>query len=593
MDRRALIIAASRYSQDPLPNTLSDAQKVAAALSARGFDSRCLIDATGHQIAEALERFGDSVGAAEISLIYFAGHGIEYNGAGFVLPVDFPFPIRATALKHFAVSTAQLVNAMNSATGVKILVLDACRNSVESFLDDGNNILSVLNSERIEEKQWDNLLVAYSTSAGDTASDGPIGANSQFCDAFCNALRRHELSVEDCFKKVGLDVMRESQRTQRPWSYSSLNASTSFSDLPRFKLIQTYKTALSKDVPRSLVRGNRLGSVFAYGGTQNILEVDISGTSERHALRSSSIAAAAAQDTQNFIVVDNEGKLWGLFNGKQKYVDTGISMPFGVRCARDGTTVVFGNEGWGLYRAGNFEWTKVVRKETTWAVHAGTVVGEACAWLAGSSGHIIAVNWAGKPQWRTIARLPADVNDLALVHDGDVLCAGGRGLLVLLNCSDGSIKKDFQQPERVTTPSARRGSLLGLINDDEPIARFIFHPDTLSESVRDFLEREMAQNQMLFCDAPPLLPICAAASNEGLVSLIDIREGQTFQVIDADAGRAQSIQGLCFINDSTLAILSEDSVVSFYSSGFDSVPMGPFLRDEAEDRLMCNIEPED
>jgi WD40 repeat protein len=478
---------------------------------------------------------------------------------------------------------------MDKTPSVKVLILDACRNWPLLRDGDRNGFLEQLDAQRIEERQWDNLLVAYSTSSGDQASDGPAGANSRFCEAFCNAVNRHKLSIEDCFKEVGLQVIRHSERRQRPWSYSSLNISTGFSDLPRFELVESHRPPLGTDVPLSLSPGPRAGSVLACGGTGLVWKVSGSGFSIAAELRIGTVVAAAARDCENIVIVDVDGLIWDTSNGRSNGVNSGISDPFGLRYSRkNGDLIVFGRRGWGLYRNDGSTWHRIAFRKTRWTVQAGTFVGPTCAWFAGSKGHIVEVDWAtARPIVRALPNLPTNVNVLVPVPDGRVGCAGTSGLLVLLDRQTGNISMDFQQSKKVVSARARRGSLLNIIGDDERISRFIFHPQTLSEEVRGFLEYHLNPSQLIACHAAPSLPILAVGSDEGIVSLIDLRDGQVFQTIDAAAGRGQDVEGLYFANDSTFVVLSKDAVVSFYSSGnLGPIPAGPFLISEEEDHKM-------
>jgi uncharacterized caspase-like protein len=104
MRRLALVLGIAAYDRDPLPNTISDVQRVSSVLSRLGFECRMLFDSGARDIEDALSDFERSTGGDELSLIYFAGHGVEQYGSGYVLPRDFPFPISSSKLRHYAIS---------------------------------------------------------------------------------------------------------------------------------------------------------------------------------------------------------------------------------------------------------------------------------------------------------------------------------------------------------------------------------------------------------------------------------------------------------------------------------------------------------
>ena len=55
------------------------------------FDVEVVIDATKAQFETAIVRFGERIEQAELleaSFFYYAGHGVQYQGDNFLLPID-------------------------------------------------------------------------------------------------------------------------------------------------------------------------------------------------------------------------------------------------------------------------------------------------------------------------------------------------------------------------------------------------------------------------------------------------------------------------------------------------------------------------
>ncbi|MDO9058207.1 MAG: tetratricopeptide repeat protein, partial [Bradyrhizobium sp.] len=88
--RAALIIGNSAYkSVTALENPRRDAQKMAAALRAVGFDDvTTAVDASRDKMIEALRTFAAASDKADWAVVYYAGHGIEVNGVNYLIPVD-------------------------------------------------------------------------------------------------------------------------------------------------------------------------------------------------------------------------------------------------------------------------------------------------------------------------------------------------------------------------------------------------------------------------------------------------------------------------------------------------------------------------
>ena len=72
-----------------LPNPVNDAAVMAATLKDAGFDvvdSRHDLGAL--ETRRALRDFADRARDADIAVVYYAGHGIEVEGANYLIPVD-------------------------------------------------------------------------------------------------------------------------------------------------------------------------------------------------------------------------------------------------------------------------------------------------------------------------------------------------------------------------------------------------------------------------------------------------------------------------------------------------------------------------
>ncbi|MGC1001023.1 caspase family protein, partial [Pantoea agglomerans] len=79
--------------------------------------------------------------------------------------------------------------------------------------------------------------IAYSTSSGQKAYDG-IGI-SHYARSLSEQMLQHRINIDDVFKNVGALVTKTPPHNQRPWFYSSLNESLTFSDLPEYHYINT------------------------------------------------------------------------------------------------------------------------------------------------------------------------------------------------------------------------------------------------------------------------------------------------------------------------------------------------------------------
>jgi hypothetical protein len=87
--RVALVIGNADYqSTAALPNPANDAQDMAAALKEVGFEVIVETNVSKRALETALARFGRLSQNADASLFYYAGHGVQYRGRNYLVPVD-------------------------------------------------------------------------------------------------------------------------------------------------------------------------------------------------------------------------------------------------------------------------------------------------------------------------------------------------------------------------------------------------------------------------------------------------------------------------------------------------------------------------
>jgi len=88
--RVALVIGNGTYkAQNLLVNPPNDAHLISKALNKAHFEA--VETKTNLGIADfrqALRTFQSQADGAEVALVYFAGHGIEVNGANWLIPTD-------------------------------------------------------------------------------------------------------------------------------------------------------------------------------------------------------------------------------------------------------------------------------------------------------------------------------------------------------------------------------------------------------------------------------------------------------------------------------------------------------------------------
>src|SRR4051794_18465082 len=88
--RVALIIGNGAYKTVPeLANPPRDAAAVERLLKGAGFDFVQRVDNLSFgAMRRALRDFSNEVASADVAVLFYAGHGIEVNGANYLVPTD-------------------------------------------------------------------------------------------------------------------------------------------------------------------------------------------------------------------------------------------------------------------------------------------------------------------------------------------------------------------------------------------------------------------------------------------------------------------------------------------------------------------------
>ncbi|HMM92917.1 caspase family protein [Bradyrhizobium sp.] len=221
--RVALVLGNSNYQNvAPLANPVNDSARIAATLKDAGFDvvdSRR--DLAAGETRRALRDFADRARDADIAVVYYAGHGIEVDGANYLIPVDARLE-RDTDVYDEAFSLDRILIAIEPAKKLRLVILDACRDNPFA-----RSMKRTVASRAIGqglakvEPTSPNVLIAYSAKAGSTAADGD-GQNSPFTSALSHHLTKPGLDVRRAFGFVRDEVLKTTNNRQEPFVYGSL-----------------------------------------------------------------------------------------------------------------------------------------------------------------------------------------------------------------------------------------------------------------------------------------------------------------------------------------------------------------------------------
>lgn len=218
--RVALVVGNSRYKGASLLNPRNDAQDVADGLKALGFEVQSLvIDAGKREMEIALQRFAQKATVADTALFFYAGHAMQYQGRNYLMPIDAEVEDEFS-VRYQMIDLEEVRAALERANGVKIMILDACRNNpLAARLQASNRSAATTRGlARIDKTQG--MVIAYATAPDDVADDGK-GRNSPFTAALLKWLKE-PLEIGTMLRRVASDVNDQTNGRQRPETSISL-----------------------------------------------------------------------------------------------------------------------------------------------------------------------------------------------------------------------------------------------------------------------------------------------------------------------------------------------------------------------------------
>jgi WD40 repeat protein len=561
MKRLAMVIGVGAYPTQRLKNSAFDARRAAAALRSRGFLITLLEDADLSLIKNNLADFAEGSKAADLALIYLAGHAVERRGSGYFLPVDFPFPVSPLTAKHYAVGLHDVITAASSAkTGV--VVLDACRNWPCGPEDE---VLHLQLDQMAEgQHNWRNMLVAYSTSSTRTAGDGLAGKGSAFTTAFCQHLLDHNLSVDECFRRISQDVLKSDRHRQQPWTYSSLESGLTFSDLPKFR------PKIRQFVPPEGKWCMPVGNMDAVlsGSDGPSVWLTSSQTSRRTASLEDQELVGAISLGERTVIASRSGKLFDTSEGAKpiarlSFQPNGLSISPSER-----KFAVYGRRCVQVFYVKN---NRVVGGKSInlgFEAYCCLFLDDHELWVGGDNGKVAKVQLYGTNSLVTkVANLRYPVNEMALSRARDVVfCVTQGGNIAKLRV--GATSTDYLTERIRPSTSAGIWATLSQIATDEIIHSYLFDRTRLSNDEFNILEEHLGYSALVSCSHAPRLPLLAAGTNEGTVLLFDTRDGQLVQELEITSGVSSYIYGLAFLSEMELAVLSRDGGVLFFTAQF-------------------------
>ena len=221
----ALLIGNAAYAKpNDLNNAANDARDFGVALNKLGFVVKAYQDSTILEMDEAVTEFGNELENFDIGLFFYAGHGFQDGGENYLTAVDTVF--HPTSAKRTSLDLRQVLGYMERVENtMNIIILDACREGIESF--GKRRGLSTESLAPVFAPRG--TIIAFSTSPGQSSSDGKAtDGNGVYTRALLAHIMTENLTIEEFFKRVRNSVYQFTDETQITWEHTSLTSNFTF-----------------------------------------------------------------------------------------------------------------------------------------------------------------------------------------------------------------------------------------------------------------------------------------------------------------------------------------------------------------------------
>jgi uncharacterized caspase-like protein len=235
--KAALVIGNGAYRIGRLGNPVADARAVATRLAGLGFAVETQENTDFRLLVESLRSFTVQAPRHEVRLLFYSGHGIQWRGRNFLVPVDATFKSEDEIAARCA-DVGEIVERLSAIPrGLNIVILDACQANPFAggvYLDERGRPFRFRGPAPDGMTRFETpaglapmgapagTLIAYSTGPGAIAFDGPTGQHSLYTKHLLSHMAAPGLTLEQLFKRVRSGVAEESARRQIPWETTSL-----------------------------------------------------------------------------------------------------------------------------------------------------------------------------------------------------------------------------------------------------------------------------------------------------------------------------------------------------------------------------------
>lgn len=224
----ALVISNAGYHQLDHLNIFDDAERMLLVLRRMGFQviGGNLRDLTVGDLRARLADFAEAASRADTAIVYYVGHGIQFNAVNYLVPVDAPSDLFLRAgyrPEGWLVRAADVLAAVGRARHFGLAIFDSCRTN--PLVPEGTMTVRTGIARAIVRQGHRSMAgslpprtaALFSTAQGQTAAD-LVGVND-FTHALLDHLHQPHENVRDVLEAVQRSVDTRTIGRQVPQFY--------------------------------------------------------------------------------------------------------------------------------------------------------------------------------------------------------------------------------------------------------------------------------------------------------------------------------------------------------------------------------------
>jgi len=212
-NRLALVIGNSSYPGKAfLENAATDAHNFAETLKKLNFRVTYKENLSRKEMQNAIEQFKDELRDGGIGLFYFAGHGLQFEGENYLIPIGSAAVLYTPDKKRLERKTTKLsdiLKVMQSADN-RIIILDACYDNPLQSPEVERGLTPI-------KKIPEGTLIAYAAKPGQVVTE-----NNPYTKNLISEIQKPDLSITEVFLRVEAIVREKTGGQQESESYSEL-----------------------------------------------------------------------------------------------------------------------------------------------------------------------------------------------------------------------------------------------------------------------------------------------------------------------------------------------------------------------------------